>query len=333
MLSIMTGKLYMRERPPTIVDFGKRILIVLGLLYVVAFLVYIEGGLVDSQTGEHPGFWDCLYFTVVTVTTVGYGDIVPVGTVSRLTDAFLITPVRFIVIFLIFDTALRFIFRRLREDYRMRKATEQLNGHTIVCGCGMTGRAAIRELLLQGTPPEQIVVLDTEEESLEEASALGVVCIAGDAAREQVLESVAIERAAHIIVSPGRDDSAVLITLTVCALSPDAHVIAMCQENENAKLLERSGAHHIVSPAHAGGTLMAAATRRGHLVDTLEDLLSAGGTLLLDEREVSSTEVGKRPAELIDTQIIRVYRGDTHYATPNAPALKSGDILVFLRAN
>ena len=75
-----------------------------------------------------------------------------------------------------------------------------------------------------------------------------------------MLLSVALERAANVLVCPGRDDTAVLITLTVRDLNPEAQVIAMCRETENARQLERSGAHHVVSPSFAGGSLMG----RGH---------------------------------------------------------------------
>ena len=327
----MAGKLYTPYKAPGWRDFSGRLLAVAGLLTALALFFYLEGGLIDSATLEPPGFLDCIYFAVVTVTTVGYGDIVPATTAARLMDPLLITPVRFAVFFIVFGTAYQIAFRRFQEDYRMKRATQKLNQHTILCGCGATGLAALRELLLQRVEVDQIVVIDLDPKAREEAAALGAVCIEGDAAREHVLETVHVDEAAHILVCPGRDDTAVLITLTVRALNPQAQVTVMCQEAENVKLLERSGAHQIIQSAAAGGTLLAAATRQSHLVDTLTDLLSVGGALQLDERPVTPEEIGQAPSALSGTRVIRVYRGEEPLASTTSSALQKDDVLVFLR--
>ncbi len=303
------------------------------LIGVVSLIVFFEGGLNDSRTGGHPGYWDCLYFTIVTVTTVGYGDIVPVATVSRLFDALVLTPVRFLVMFIVLGTAYQIAYIRFREEYRMMRAKQKLDGHIVLCGYGATGRAAFDELILQGTPPGQIAIVDIDKQALDEAGGTGAICVLGDAAREQILESVAIARAAHILVCPGRDDTAVLVALTARDLNPEIQVIAMCHESENVKLLKRGGAHHIVNPAFASGTIMASATRQAHLVDTLTDILSVGGGLQLDERAVREHEVGKVPADIRDTTILRIYRGGQAYGPQEAGPLRKDDVLVYAIAN
>ncbi len=326
----MAAKLYTPPREPSIRELLLRLLLVVVLIMSASLVVYFEGGLKDSRTGKHPGYWDCLYFSIITVTTVGYGDIVPVSTSSRLVDAFVLTPLRFIVILIIFGTAYQIVLRRFREDFRMKRAIGQLNGHSILCGCGTTGRAALDELLLQGASAQQIVVIDPDTNALEEAAQRGVICLAGDAAREQVLESAAVTRARHVLVCPGRDDTTALITLTARALNPSARIIAQCNEAENMKLLQRSGADHVINPSLAGGNLMAAATRREHLVDTMQDVLSFGGALQLDEREVRTEEAGKTAADLPDLTVVRVYRGDREFAPRAAGPLEPGDVIVFL---
>jgi len=212
----------------------------------------------------------------------------------------------------------------------MKRAVKRLKDHVIVCGYGAPGRAAVKELLLQGTPPEQVVVLDTDEEALRDAVETNVVAVDGDAAEESVLRSVAIDRAAFVIVCAGRDDTAVLIALTAHDLNPSATLIATCREEENVKLLQRSGANIIVSPAIAGGNLLAAATRRAHLVETMQDILSVGGTMRLDERRAEPEEVGKHPSELKNLSVIRVYRGNRHYNVGEFPVLEPDDTLVLV---
>jgi voltage-gated potassium channel len=326
----MRPKLYTPEKTPGLRHAGSRLLIVAGLILGVTIIVYFEGGLKDAQTGKHPGFFDCLYFALVTITTVGYGDIVPIYTSSRLVDAFLLTPIRFVVIAMVFGTAYELTLKRFREDYRMSRMVGKLDRHVIICGFGATGLSAVQELLLQGTPPEQIVVLATDETELEEAAGLGIVSVAGDATQEQVLRSVAVEKAAHVLVCAGRDDTAVLIVLTVRDMNPNAQVIAMCHQAENAKLLERSGAHVIINPANAGGTLMAAATRRAHLADTMQDILSVGGAIQLLERRAKAGEVGKLPRELPDIAVLRVYRAGKRFDVNDLPRIEAQDILVYV---
>ena len=326
----MAGKLHRPHKTPGMRGLVLRFVVLWALLFCLAVIVYLEGGLMDSRTGRPPSFLNCVYFVLVTVSTVGYGDIVPVGTASRLTDAFLLTPFRLVFIFVFVGTAYQLAIKRFQEEYLMKRAVDKLSNHVVVCGFGNTGRVATRELLLQGTLPDQVVALDIDEAALDEAAEMGVVAINGDATRESVMKSVAVDRASCVLVCPGRDDTAVLIALTARDLNPKANVIAMCLEEENAKLLHRSGAHTIISRASAGGNLMAAATRHAHLVDTMQDILSVGGALQLKERPVSPGEVGKHPSELKGVAVLRVYRDGRHYNMSELPTLEADDTIVFV---
>jgi len=326
------GILYKPPTFPTWRNVAIRGGVIVGLLLFATTAMWWEGGLIDDKTGKPPGYFDCLYFIIVSITTVGYGDITPVRTITRVTDALLLTPIRLVVIFTLFGTAYQFVFRRFQEEYRLKHLVEKLDRHTILCGFGGTNSAVASELLLQGTPADQIVVVESNEMALQAATAMGFAAIKGDATKEGVLKTVAIERAAHVIISAGRDDTSVLIALTAQDLNPECHIIAMCHEAENVKLLQRSGAKTIVSSATAGGNLMAAATRRPHLAEVMKDLLSVGGELRMDERTVRPEEVGKNPAELAGISVLRVYRGKERFHSTNFPSLKPGDVLVYVSA-
>lgn len=353
----MSGKLYTPVRPPGLRDVLFRAGVMLGLLSFAVMVVYFEGGLKDSRKAEmrdaqkaafedqevdpetpheaalvdlHPDFAGCVYYVLITITTVGYGDIVPVTTRARLMDAILLTPIRFVFIFTFFGTAYQFLIQRLQEDYRMSRVVEKLHNHVIVCGYGATGKAAVKELLLQGTDPTQIVVLDNSEHALLETTKLDVPVIKGDASSEAVLRSVAIDRASHVIICPGRDDAAVLISLTAHALNPAAQIIAACRAQENIKLLQRAGAHDIISAASAGGSLMAAATRHVHLVNTMRDVLTVGGELMIDEREITEEEVGKKPNQIENVAVLRVYRDQRYFDVADMPELAPGDKIVYV---
>ena len=324
----MAVKLHTPLKPPgvrsLVIRFGSLIAVVLGTVVVLHW----EGGLIDQKTGSAPSFIDTLYFTMVTITTVGYGDIVPVSSFSRLVDTFFLTPIRLIVLLLFVGIAYELTLKQFREEYRMNRAVEKLNGHYIVCGFGETGRVAVEELLLQGVKGDQIVVIDTNAHVLDEAARMGVVAVEGRAEREKVLKSVAIELAQYVLVCPGRDDTAVLIALTAHDLNPKAQLVVMCHERENVRLARRSGAQTIISPT--GGNLVAAATRRPHLVATMLDILEVGGDVYLDERPVTQAEVGTRPAELSEIAVVRLYRGREHFSVPNLPVIEKGDVLVYV---
>jgi voltage-gated potassium channel len=329
----MKGRLYTSPNPPGIPSLAYRILFVLVLVVIAITVIYFEGGLVDNTTGEHPNFIGCVYYAVITITTVGYGDIVPVTTQARVIDILLLTPIRFLVLTTFFGTAYQLIYQRLQEGFRMSRAVDKLSNHFIVCGYGGTGREAVRELLLHGHDPEQIVVVDTSEAALERTQDLGVTAVVGDATQEGVLQSVAVERASHILIAPGRDDTAILTALTASDLNPKADITVACRRSENIKLLRRSGAHTIVASSAAGGRLMAAATRQPHLVDTMRDMLTIGGAIQMHERKVSPSEVGKDPESLPDIAVLRVYRGDETFSIGKFQPLQAQDSIVYASTN
>lgn len=324
----MRARLHTPVKTPGIQAVLFRIAIIAALIFATVIGLWVEGGLVYPATGETPGFLDTLYFTMVTITTVGYGDIVPATPIARMVDTFFLTPIRFIIFILFVGIAYQLAFKRLQEDYRMSRIVKNLNNHIILLGYGETGRVAVEELLLQGVDPGQIVVIDTSRDALDEAASLKVIGLHGDGTRESVLKAMAIDRASHILISPGRDDTAALIALTCHDLNPNAQLVVMCHEEENVRLIQRTGAHTIVSSA--GGNMLAAAARRPHLVDTMKDLLQIGGDVFLDERRVRPEEAGKHPSEIEEVSVIRVYRKGKHFNVRDFPTLEAGDIIVFV---
>ena len=131
------------------------------LLLAAVFTVFLldRSGLQDNVDG-HVSVTDVLYFTMITVTTVGYGDIIPVSDQARLIDAFFVTPVRIFVWFIFLGTAYQLIIQRLIEEWRMTRLQRDLQDHVVLCGYGDSGSIAAGELLLRGWAPEQIVVID-----------------------------------------------------------------------------------------------------------------------------------------------------------------------------
>ena len=310
-------------------------LLVLGLLALVYVVFYLDrAGLTDHLDG-HVSALDVLYFTMITITTVGYGDIVPVSDQARLFDTLIGTPVRIFVWLIFVGTAYQFVIQRVIEDYRMSKLQAQLQGHVVICGYGDSGRLAASELVSRGTDPEQIVVIDSNEASLRLASDAGYIGLNGQATREELLRIAGVERARAVIVSLGRDDTTLLCLLTVRTLNPDARTIVSIREGENRKLVEKAGADVVISPWQVSGYLLADGVDQEHVVELTREMLSQGGAMDLVERPARAGEVGVRPRDLADTAVLAVVRHGRRFwfwECRDQP-LEAGDLLITVDAN
>lgn len=307
-----------------------RVLAVLVLVGIALGGHWFDRGGLRDNTDNHVSFLDVVYFTAITVTTVGYGDIVPVSDRARMFDTFVVTPIRIFVFLIFLGSAYSFMLRQGWERWRMGFIRRALQDHTIVCGYGATGEAAVGELLARGTPPDCIVVVDCDPARLREVEALGVATVEGDATHNRVLEQAGIREARAAIVTAGRDDTAVLVMLTIRRLAPHVRVSCSIAEVENEPMARDAGADVIVNPISFGGQLLAGSTSGPHLADYVAELVTRGGDADLLEREVTSDEVGRSPADIRTGQVLRLYRGDRCLLldSPAAARLQAGDVLI-----
>jgi voltage-gated potassium channel len=317
----------------------RRIGLAIGLICGVALLLWIDrDGLRDNaHGGRTPDFVDIFYFTVVSLTTVGYGDITPITNESRLVNAVLLTPIRIFLWVLFLGTAYEVTVLRLgyRQERQMRELRERLRNHVIVCGYGLKGRTIVNELLAHHHAPDEIVAIDPTEEAMALAVKQGLVALKGDASSESLLRAAAVEHAACVLIATNRDDSAVLIALTVCNLAPHVRVIAAAREEENVKLLYRAGVSHVVTPSASGGRLMAAAVDEKAVPKFLDDLLMFGEGLSVEERTVRADEAGKAIADLADLRealVLGVARGNerTTFNELDGYRVQPGDVVVYI---
>lgn len=313
--------------------FRTAILIVLFVL-LVGILWLDRDGLKDHSDGTI-SFSDIVYFSMVTITTVGYGDIVPVTTRARLIDALVVTPMRIFVWIIFLGTAYQLALRQFTEVFRMAKLQTSLDQHIVVCGFGHTGNSAVRELLAKGMSPNQILVIDPVNERVRAAVELGVVALRGDASHETLLQDAAfISSAKSVIITAGRDDTNALILLTIRHLNPRCRAIVSAKEEENVKLFRQGGAHVVISPSTYGGYMLAAAVKQEHVADYLKDLLTAGGHVNVIEQVVGDEDAGKTPEALRPDVLLRVHRYDTILSPwdfKKNDIIEKGDVLLLLR--
>ena len=234
-----------------------RAVIALALLLVAFCLLWFDRDGLKDNIDNHISFTDTLYFTMITITTVGYGDIVPVSDRARLIDAFLITPIRLFIWLIFLGTAFDLLFRHSWGRWRMRQIQKTLCSHIIVAGFGRSGGKAVSDLLSRGTDPDDIVVIDCNDEQVERAKTLGIAAMQGDASDNDILGAVHIDRAAALIVSAGRDDTSILIVLTARAMAPKLPIAVSIQSEDNEDIAQHAGADTVVNPVRVVGGLLA----------------------------------------------------------------------------
>lgn len=308
-----------------------RAAVVLFLFLLVIAVFWLDRDGLRDNADESISFIDVVYFTMVSVTTVGYGDIVPVTPQARLVDAVFVTPIRLFIWLIFIGTAYQLVLQRLIEDFRMRRLQARLQGHVVLCGYGHSGRCAAAELVARGMDKQHILIVDLDQARLEDAAELGYIGILGDASREETLRQTKLEQARALLVCTDRDDTNVLITLTARNLAPNVRIVARVEEAENDKLVRQSGANATVLPSRVGGILMADSLESSHLAAYVMDLISAGGHVTLIEREPQPEEIGRSPIESPHL-IVRVVRDQQHHSLWESDLrIQPGDKLIVIR--
>ncbi len=315
---------------PVWVSIGWRILFTLGLVAIAVTVHWFErDGLRDVVDG-HISFTDVVYFTMISITTTGYGDIAPVSTQARMFDALIVTPIRVFVVLIFLGTAYSFVLKRTWDKWRMAIIQANLRDHLIIAGFGEAGSQAVDELIARGSAPSRIVVIDCESEPLERAQALGCSVLQGDATRDKTLQAVRIERASAMIVSAGRDDTSILVTLTARHLAPKLCISVGVRNTDNELLARQAGATSVINPVSFAGLLLAGSAEGPHIVDYIADLASMEGRVRLAERKVLPEECGKPLSAITRGLGVRVYRDDLPHGfwEEEAKSLRPGDTIV-----
>lgn len=331
------GKVIFRSRRISpILNIGARLAVAVGALLITTAIVFVERDCY-ADLGQRGTLTiiDALYYATVSLSTTGYGDIVPVCESSRLVNVFLITPLRFAFLIVLVGTTVEVLTRRTRDEFRTSRWRRRVHDHTIIIGYGVKGAAAAQALVDSGIPKDQIVIVTPETRQVHEATRSGFVAVLGDARRETVLEDAVIAQAAKVIVATDEDDTSVLVTLTARRLAPKAHIVAAVRESQNADILRQSGADTIIPTAESAGRLMALSIVSPAAGEIMEDLLDTSRGLEVVERGVSQAEIGLATEE-VDTHgeiVLAVLRdGQSHRFDVLASAmLQEDDRLVVIR--
>ena len=321
----MTLRRQPRARPW--LQFGLRMGALVGMIvFIIAFHWFEREGLRDNIDG-HVSFSDVIYFTMISATTTGYGDVVPVTERARMFDALIVTPIRIFFILILAGTAYTFIIKQTWNRWLMKLIQKNLRDHVLLAGFGVSNDKALEELLARGVEPRRIVVIDNERDSVDRASECGVAVLLGDASRDETLRAAHVERATALLISAGRDDINILIVLTARKLSPTVQISVTIREADNEDIAKQAGADTVINPVSFSGLLLASSLEGPYRADYLADLATSEGSVMLRERIVTADEAGRSPDQICTGQVVRLIRDGEPYAShdPAVQHLRSGD--------
>ena len=241
----------------------------LALLVLLSLVVFGATGYVvlEGMNGV-----EAVYMTVITLTTVGFGEVQPLSPAGRIFTVLLILmgvgaaawSAR-IAAEMVFGAGLWETMRRRR----MQERINELSGHYIVCGYGRLGRQVARDLE-ERNEPAVIVDLEPEADGLLEDS--GYLFVGGDATQDEILLQAGVERATGLVAALNTDADNVLTVLTARGLNPELLIVARASSPSAASKLQRAGASRVVSPYIIGGHRLALSLLRPSVDDFLNRL-------------------------------------------------------------
>jgi voltage-gated potassium channel len=318
-----------RETAGPLRQVSRRLLLALLVMVATVAIVYTGRAGYRDSADHHVDFLDAVYYSTVTLSTTGYGDIVPASDGARLVNVLLVTPLRVLFLIILVGTTLEVLAERTREQYRLKRWRFALRDHTVIVGFGTKGRSAVQTLCATGLSRKNVVVVDPNQKVIEAANADGFAGVVGDATRSDVLLRAEAQRARQFVVATQRDDTAVLVTLTARQLNRHASIVAAVREEENAPLLRQSGADAVITSASAAGRLLGMSVQSPSAGAVIEDLIQQGSGLDLIERTVVKSEVGRSVRDT-DDLVVSVVRGHRllPYDHPDASPLQATDRLI-----
>lgn len=319
------------RRLKPLASIGVRLGLALLLLLVNWGLVLLEADQYTDNADGHVSVIDALYYTTVTLSTTGYGDITPVTEQARLVNALVVTPMRLMFVIILVGTTISALTERSRTEIRVHRWKARMRDHVVVLGYGTKGRNAVRALRLRDHPADRIVVVEQEHVAAAQAGRDGYAVVVGSATHKAALAEAQVERARTVIIALDRDDTAVLAALTLRRLAPHVTVLASAREAANAELLRESGVRSVVVSSETAGRLLGLATDSPDSVSVVEDMLSFGSGLDLDERSVEPDEVGRQPRDC-DVPVVGVWRDGRmlRYSDPSLTELRADDRILFV---
>ena len=309
-------------------------------LSLTLFLFIISFGTLGYWLFEKMGFFDALYMTVITVSTVGFSEIKPLSQEGRV-----ITMLIIITGITVGTYTLGQVFRLLVEGElriflgrrKLEKTILTLKDHWIICGFGRIGKIISRELAADKV---KFVVIEQNPAKIEALEGEQFLYLNMDATTEEALIKAGIEYAKGIVTAVRSDANNVFITLTAKGLRPDIFVLSRSSDDKNEGKLLKAGASRVVSPYLIGGRRMAQVLKRPTVVDFIDTAMMNGELGLSMEEAVIGAGSSLTNKTLLESNIRRDYgviivaikkpTGQMVFNPAPDEKLEAGDVVVVL---
>jgi voltage-gated potassium channel len=248
---------------------------------------------------------DALYMTIITITTVGFGEVQPLSSAGRLFTVILILLGVSAATTAISNGLGIILGPRLWQSIRQRKLERLLmtiENHYIVCGYGRMGQQVVEDLHARHEP---FVVIDTDPNIEVEMLELQVPYIVGDATRDETLLEAGIERARGLVAALSSDPDNVMTVLTARELNRKLIIVARVSNAEAESKLRRAGANRVISPYQLGGHRIALALIRPSVSDFLDRIYSFGVGIHVDLGQLHVREGSRLAGQQVGTSDLR----------------------------
>lgn len=308
------------------------------LIAHTAILLMLAVGTVGIHYLENLTWFESIYFATATVTTVGYGDIVPHTPAGKVFTIFFILFGVGTVLYALSLLAQYFIQAELFSALGIRRRNremEKLSDHFIICGAGRVGRRLIRSLKADNL---KFIVIEVDQAKIELLEPTDFV-VHGDATIDANLMQAGVERAAGLATCLTDDAKNVYVVLTARHMNPHLHIVARADEEAAEPKLIRAGANRVVSPTIIGSLGMARSLTRPAIADFMDSIVAEHLDLVFEEVPISSHSIYVNKP-LKDTNIstelnllivaIRRSEGDMIFNPSGLTKIMDGDLLIVI---
>lgn len=274
---------------------GRFIRIAIAILFVLGI------GTVGYVIIEKWSWFDAIYMTFITVSTVGYKEVRDLSETGKIFTIFVIlggTGTMFYTLTILGQYLVEGQLATVFGRRRMKDDINRLKNHVILCGYGKMGQEVARVFNNEGT---KFVVIDSSEEIAQKAIKDGNLCIYGDATRDSVLKEAGVAKAQALVTALPGDSDNLYVTLSAKELNPNIFVVARVDNEESEAKFKRAGVNRTMSPYGIGGRRMAMLTLRPLVVDFVDTTMSSSG------RELTLENVQLRTGSLVEG--MTVYEG------------------------
>ena len=310
------------------------------VLIVVAIATTLAIGTAGFTVIDGYPPFDAFYMTLITMTTVGYGEIHPLSHAGRVFNSFLIVfgvTTIFIAIGAMTQTIIELEFGDPSGKRRNKRMIDNLKDHYIICGFGRVGRGAANELRHAGVP---FVVVDIDPDRAERAMLAGMLAVAADSTQDETLRMVGIERARGLVAALATDADNLFVLLSAKGLNPGIYVATRAAEEGAEAKMRRAGADAVFAPYAMTGHRLAQSLLRPHVVHFLDfTTKDVGEDIAIEQVRVAATSemVAKTIREMqlrkevgVIVMAIRKESGEMVFNPPADTAVQGGDYLIVM---